>query len=120
MLVRNALISRVRLAALGRVSELGEMDADWGYGERSWQAALDEYFEEHEEIVLDADARSSKYLVIDESDEETAHVWHVRQIFRDEDDGCDFSIDADVDLDATQAGDGVVFTNYRVGFFGEA
>ena len=119
VLVRNALISRVRLASLRREADLGEMDADWGYGERAWHAALDEYFEQHDEILLDADARSSKYLVIDESDEEAAHVWHVRQIFRDEDDDRDFCISADVDLDATQAGDGVVFANYRVGFFDE-
>ena len=119
VLVRNALISRVRLVSLGRVADLGEMDADWGFGERAWQAALDEYFAQHEEIVLDADARSKKYLVIDESDEETAHVWRVRQIFRDESDDCDFSISADVDLDATQMGDGVVFANYRVGFIDE-
>ena len=95
------------------------MDADWGFGERAWQAALDEYFAQHGEIVLDADARSKKYLVIDESDEEAAHVWHVRQIFRDESDDRDFSINADVDLDATQMGDGVVFANYRVGFIDE-
>ena len=119
VLVRNALISRVRLASLGRVADLGEMDADWGFGERAWQAALDEYFAQHEEIVLDADARSKKYLVIDESDEEAARVWHVRQIFRDESDDRDFSISADVDLDATQMGDGVVFANYRVGFIDE-
>ena len=62
---------------------------------------------------------TKKYLVIDESDEEAAHVWHVRQIFRDESDDRDFSISADVDLDATQMGDGVVFVNYRVGFIDE-
>ncbi len=31
----------------------------------------------------------------------------------------DFIIAADVDLDATQEGDGVVFANYRVGFADE-
>mgnify|MGYP006965363082 CR=1 FL=1 len=31
----------------------------------------------------------------------------------------DFVIVADVDLDATQEGDGVVFANYRVGFADE-
>ena len=53
------------------------------------------------------------------SQEETSKVWHVRQIFRDENDDRDFSIDADVDLVATQQGDGVVFANYRVGFVDE-
>ena len=70
----------------------------------------------HEEVLLDADARSKAYLVLDESDEESAHVWHVRQIFHDAEGDSDFAIAADVDLDATQAGDGVVFANYRVGF----
>ena len=46
-------------------------------------------------------------------------MWHVRQIFHDEAGDNDFVIVADVDLDATQEGDGVVFTNYRVGFAGE-
>ena len=116
VLVRNALISRVRLASLGRVADLGEMDADWGFGERAWAVALDEFYDAHEEVLLDADARSKAYLVLDESDEESAHVWHVRQIFHDAEGDSDFAIAADVDLDATQAGDGVVFANYRVGF----
>ena len=35
--------------------------------------------------------------------------------FSDSDGDHDFGIAADVDLDATQTSDGVVFTNYRVG-----
>ena len=81
--------------------------------------ALDEYYEEHEEVLLDADARSKAYLMLDETDEEELHVWHVRQIFHDESGDNDFAIVADVDLDATQEGDGVVFVNYRVGFADE-
>lgn len=53
---------------------------------------------------------------IDESDEKTAHVWHVHQIFADEDGDHDFGIMGDVDLDATQDGGEVIFKNYRVGF----
>ena len=116
VLVRNALFSRVRAAAHRDVAALGEMDADWGFGERAWAAALDEFYEVHEELLLDADARSKAYLVLDESDEVSAHVWHVRQIFHDVEGDNDFAIAADVDLDATQAGDGAVFSNYRVGF----
>ena len=116
VLVRNALFSRVRAAAHRDVATLGEMDADWGFGERAWAVALDEFYDAHEEVLLDADARSKAYLVLDESDEESAHVWHVRQIFHDAEGDSDFAIAADVDLDATQAGDGVVFANYRVGF----
>ncbi len=116
VLVRNALFGRVRMAAHRDIAGLGEADGEWGFGERAWAQALDEYYEAHEEILLDADARSKAYLILNEADEEEAHVWHVRQIFHDEDGDNDFAIAADVDLDATQAGDGVVFKDYRVGF----
>lgn len=116
LLVRNALFARVRLAALGRAEELGGLDADWGYRSVVWQQALDAFHAEHEQILLDADARSSAYLDIDERDERSAHVWHVHQVFRDSDDDRDFGIWGDVDLDATQDEGAVVFRAYRVGF----
>ena len=119
LLVRNALMLRVRLAATGHIEQLGELDGAWGMTEHRWQTALDAYHEEHEEILLDADARSSACLAIDERDEASAHVWHVHQIFHDEDADHDFGIMADVDLDATQEESEVVFKNYRVGFFEE-
>ena len=81
-----------------------------------WQKALDAYHEQHEEILTDGDARSAAMFSIDESDEKTAHVWHVHQIFADEDGDHDFGIMGDVDLDATQDGGEVIFKNYRVGF----
>ena len=116
LLVRNALFARVRLAAHEAVDELGKLDAEWGWRAPVWQRALDRFFEEHEEILLDADARSSTYFLVDEKDERSAHVWHVRQIIRDSDDERDFGIWGDVDLDATQDEGAVVFSSYRVGF----
>lgn len=116
LLVRNALFARVRLAALGKVEELGDLDADWGYRSVVWQQALDAFHAEHEQVLLDADARSSAYLDIDEKDEKTDHVWHVHQVFRDSDDDHDFGIWGNVDLDATQDEGAVVFKAYRVGF----
>ncbi|RDB63885.1 DUF3516 domain-containing protein [Gordonibacter sp. 28C] len=116
VLVRNALFRRVRLAAQGRVAELGAIDAEWGCGEPRWQRALDAYFEAHEEISIDADARSMAYLSIDEADEKADRVWHVHQIFSDEAGDHDFGIMADVDLDATQEEGEAVFKNFRVGF----
>ena len=121
LLVRNALFARVRLAAFDDVEALGRLDAEWGWRAPVWQRALDRFYEEHEEIVLDGDARSSAYYTIDEKDEKLAredggHVWHVHQIFRDSDDDRDFGIWGDVDLDATQDEGAVVFSSYRVGF----
>ena len=116
LLVRNALFARVRLAAFGDVEALGKLDGEWGWRAPVWQRALDRFYEEHDEIVLDGDARSTAYYTIDESDERSAHVWRVHQVFRDSDDDRDFGIWADVDLDATQDEGAVVFSGYRVGF----
>lgn len=116
LLVRNALIRRVTLAARDRYDQLGELDADFGMTATRWERVLDAYYEQHEEILTDADARSSAMLAIDEADEQTAHVWHVHQIFADEDGDHDFGIMADLDLDATQEEGEAVFKNYRVGF----
>ncbi len=120
LLVRNALFSRVRLAAVGDTERLGAIDADWGWRQARWSQALDAYREAHDDILLDADARSSAFLSIDESDEKGdshgRHVWHVRQMFHDPDDDRDFGISADVDLDATQEEGEAVFSRYQVGF----
>ncbi len=119
LLVRNALFLRVRLAARGRTEDLGDLDETWGMTEVRWSRALDAFHDAHEEILTDGDARSAAFLSIDESDEQSGHVWHVHQIFRDNDDDHDFGIMADVDLDATQEESEAVFKNYRVGFFEE-
>jgi hypothetical protein len=116
LLVRNALWRRVRLAAEERTDELGELDGEWGWRAARWQGALDAYSAEHEEVLLDADAHSWDYLVIDDVDERGAHLWHVRQTFRDPEGDRDFGIAADVDLDETQELGEVVFRDYRVGF----
>lgn len=115
LMVRNTLFHRVRLAALDRADALGDLDVDWGFGESRWARVLDAFYEAHEDLLIDADARSAAFLEIDESDEQTDHVWHVHQVFHDSDGDHDFGIMADVDLDATQDGDGIVFKNYRVG-----
>jgi hypothetical protein len=116
VMVRNALFARVRLAALEKTRELARLDEDWGMSERAWNYALDDYFEVHDEIRLDGDARSMAYLNIDETPENTEHLWRVEQIFLDEEEAGDFRIRAEVDLDATQEQGAVIFRNYRVGF----
>lgn len=115
VLVRNALFRRVRLASMAHAGDLGRIDGEWGFGERRWQQVIDDFFENHDEILIDADARSNKYFFIDEADEQNQHVWHVRQIISDSDADHDFAIVADVDLDASQEVGEAVFANYRVG-----
>ncbi len=117
VLVRNALFARVRLMAHDRAEELGALDADWGFGERKWRNVLAAFYDAHEDILLNADARSAAYIDIDESDEQEELVWHVRQIVCDVEEDHDFRITGDVDLVATQDGGDVVFKNYSASFF---
>ena len=128
VLVRNALFRRVGLAArdsadgtvpFDAAAELGKLDGEWGFPQRRWRDALDAFFEEHEAIVVDGDARSMAYLSLDDADEKTEHVWHAVQTFKDAEGDRDFAIVADVDLDATQEEGEAIFKNYRVGFLGE-
>lgn len=115
VLVRNALWRRVRLFKAEELPTLGDLDQPWGFGERRWRAVLDEFHDAHDELLLDADARSTAYFQVDESDEKSDHVWHVTQIFHDADGDNDFQIKADLDLDAAQERGEVVFKNYRAG-----
>jgi hypothetical protein len=95
---------------------LGELDAEWGFGERAWRDLLDDFYDAHDFLRADADARSATYFELDTADEETQHVWHVRQLFLDSDGDLDFRIDADLDLDASQERAEAVF----FGFFAHA
>lgn len=115
VLVRNALWRRVRLFKAEELPTLGDLDQPCGFGERRWRAVLDEFHDAHDELLLDADARSTAYFQVDESDEKSDHVWHVTQIFHDADGDNDFQIKADLDLDATQEQGEVVFKNYHAG-----
>ena len=105
VLVRNALFRRVELAALGRYAELGGLDADAGWDAAAWEAAIEPYFEMHDEIGTGADARGPALLIIDEG----ADRWRVRQIFDDPASDHDWGISAEVDLaGSAEAGEAVL------------
>ena len=115
LLVRNAMFQRVELVAADRPEALADLDADWGYGLRAWSDALDDLYEDHEQILTDAQARSSDFFSLDDRDERQGHTWRVRQIFDDVEGERDWGIAGIVDLDATQESGQVVFKEYRVG-----
>lgn len=103
ILVRNELFRRVQLAAREDVESLSALDPDFGLD--GWDAALDAYFAEHDEILTGADARSSALLIIDEGQAQ----WTVRQILDDPAGDHDWGISAVVDLAASDdAGEAVV------------
>lgn len=110
VLVRNALFQRVLLAAADDIDGLGELDATVGFDRAAWDTVLEEYYEEHDSIGTDADARSMQYLVLDESGATASpRVWKARQIFADPEGDKDFGFSATIDLDASdEVGEAVV------------
>jgi superfamily II RNA helicase len=97
--VRNALFRRVELAARRRYDELGDLDADSGWGAEQWERALDEYYAQYDEIGTGPDARGpALFMVTVESGR-----WLVRQVFDDPDGDHDWGISAVVDLAASDA-----------------
>jgi len=105
VLVRNALFQRVLLAAADDVAGLAALDGAAGFGEDAWDAVLEEYYEAHDEVGTDADARSMQYLVLSEQ----GRTWRARQIFADPAGDKDFGFSATIDLDASdEAGEAVV------------
>ncbi|MEV8368519.1 DUF3516 domain-containing protein [Microbacterium sp. NPDC064584] len=104
VLVRNELFRRVRLAALQRDDELAELDPDV-----DWSAALDAYFDEHDEILTGGAARSAQLVSIDETHAAASGVWTVEQTIDDPAGDHDWRIRAEVDLAASEeAGAAVV------------
>jgi hypothetical protein len=92
VLVRNAMFRMVELIALDREEELVELypDVDWG-------AAMDAYYEEHDEVLTGPAARGPALLLIEEEKE----LWRVRQIIDDPAGNHDWGIGAEVDLAAS-------------------
>ncbi|MFF4414210.1 DEAD/DEAH box helicase [Streptosporangium sp. NPDC001559] len=92
VLVRNAMFRLVELAAVEKEEELAELapDVDWG-------AALDAYYDDHDEIGTGPDARGPGLLRIEEEKE----FWRVRQVIADPAGDGDWGIDAQVDLGAS-------------------
>ncbi|UED88109.1 DEAD/DEAH box helicase [Streptomyces profundus] len=101
VLVRNAMFRRVELAALGRVAELGELDGEAGWDAEAWRAALDDYWDEYDELGTGPDARGPRLLRIEEVPEDG--LWRVRQAFADPAGDHDWGISAEVDLTASDA-----------------
>jgi hypothetical protein len=101
VLVRNELFRRVQLAARQADDDLVTLDPDAG-----WTEALDAYFDEHETIGIDAAARATSLVQIDERpvDEDGVDLpglWRVRQVIDDPEGDHDWGIDAHVDLAAS-------------------
>jgi superfamily II RNA helicase len=107
VLLRNAMFHRVELAARDRWQDLGELEARVAelsdppgkvvMDAQAWNHALGEYYERHDAIGTDQEARSPALLQI----ERTAATWRLRQVVLDPDGDRDWGITAQVDLAAS-------------------
>ena len=100
-MVRNALFHRVQLFARRRWDALGELDSQSGgasgWTAPRWQEVIEDYFAEHADVGLGADARGPALLIIDRQ----PGVWRVRQILDDPARDHDWAIEVEVDLEAS-------------------
>ncbi|MBK8468356.1 MAG: DUF3516 domain-containing protein [Actinomycetales bacterium] len=111
-MIRRALWRRVELAARDDVA--GLYAAELAAAARTdppgrvlmdaaaWDGALGDYYDDHDEIGLDADARGPANLVVGpDPDPEAGRRWVVRQTLADPAGDGDWVIEAQVDLDAS-------------------
>ena len=96
-MVRNALFRRVELFARERWDELAALDGRGGLSAQRWREIGDEYFDEHDDVGVGADARGPALLIIDRQPD----VWRVRQILDDPAGDHDWGFEVEVDLEAS-------------------
>ena len=101
VVLRNQVFSIVRLLALDQLDETGQRLAEFSNHEKiEWptprlEDALAAYFEEYDQIRLDADARSSKWIQISDISQE---IWKVRQTLLDPNDNAEWALCFEVDI----------------------
>ena len=117
VMIRNAMFRRVDLvarddldglmaierAAADRTDPPGEV----AMTRSAWDAAIEDYYAEHDRLLLDADARGPELLSVAEA----GRTWRVTQTLHDPEGHHDWVIEADADLDASdEAGELVLRT----------
>lgn len=108
-MIRTAMFRRVELAARDRWEELGAMEQaaaeladpplETLMDEAAWDDALAAYYDEHDEILTDGDARGPGLIDIEKGKER----WWITQIVHDPQGNHDWQIRAVADLGASDA-----------------
>ena len=99
IMVRNYFFRLVELFAYEKEDQLAEMlsylDPD---NTVDWPTAMDDYFDEYDDLDLGQDARGPEYFRIGD---QTGRYWEVTQIIKDPDGDNAFQLYGVVDLDAS-------------------
>lgn len=96
-MVRAAMWRRVEHFAFEREERLGELDGAAGWDTDRWADAMDDYYDAHDHVVVDDDARRPSNLRI----EQESKRWLVTQTLVDPEGDRDFVMQAIVDLEET-------------------
>ena len=116
VLVRNEIFRLVRALARRDYAEAARITAASPEVEASEAAriekALAPFFEAHQLIRVDPEARSPKHTTIDRSSAET---WRVRQVLLDAEEDNDWYFDASIDLDRSREAARPILTLERIG-----
>jgi len=110
VMVRNAMWRRVDLVARDDLDALAALEdgvPDADFSRADWDAAIEDYYAEHDRVLTDGDARGPDLLSV----ERGASSWRVTQTLHDPAGHHDWVIEAEVDLAASDdAGEAVVRT----------
>jgi len=105
VVLRNQIFSIVRLLAMNQLDEAGQRLAEFADSETvEWptprlEDALVSYFEEHDQIRLDADSRNPKWTHISDDSLDT---WKVRQTLLDPENHADWALNFEIDITASK------------------
>ena len=101
IMVRNYFFRMVELFAFEKEKELADMlDYMELADQPDWPALMDDYFDDYDDVDLDADARGPEYFVLADTD---SRSWTVTQIVKDPEGDNSFQLHGTVDLDASDA-----------------
>ena len=109
VMIRNAIWRRVELIARDDLDGLVRLDRDTAdrvgtevrVGRSDWDAALEDYYAEHDEVLLDAEARGPRFLASYDETTDGRRIRRVRQTLSDPAGHHDWVVEAEVDLDAS-------------------
>ncbi|MCT1449056.1 RNA helicase [Corynebacterium sp. p3-SID1194] len=101
IMVRNYFFRMVELFAFEKEKELADMlDYMELADQPDWPALMDDYFDDYDDVDLDADARGPEYFVLADTD---SRSWTVTQLVKDPEGDNSFQLHGTVDLDASDA-----------------
>lgn len=109
IMVRNAMFRLVELFAWEKEERLAEL-TDYLDDAPDFPAAMDEYFDQYDDLDTGPQARGPEYFRLETS----GRAWTVRQVFKDPEDDRSFAYEAVVDLDASDEAGEVRFSSLRI------